>query len=289
MRALQEVWHPLATRLEPLLSLRLESQLRLGAPARVLGTPNVPPPAAADAPPEATLATSEEGAPEATAEVGGAAASDHGFTIAEEELPFFVDSDAWSLGFGRTGSGHANPLGPDPHLIPESVLQFVAYVPGRARQPLAISGDPPAAGFVSPGWGGVTLVNAAADGAGLLPAAAEAAFFGSALQQMRQLFDLPERPAAQRGRVAVTPPGAKLLADWELDVLLRGRLRALLADAAATTVTLLDLVRAAAAAVRRITLQLRYLPRSGALRGPAARSDRPGPLTTKGFDQTQAT
>lgn len=283
--AMQELWQPIANRLQPLLSLRTESQLRLFASARV---PDPQPAPVASAKASASSAPAiDSSATDAGNNSGSANGADTTSSdvanrthtlLSKADLPFFVDLDAWSLGFGRTGSGHVHPLSPDPHLIPETVLNFVAYVPARWRRPMTIAGSPPGEGFITPGWGGVAILNdlhaSADDAAGALPAAASAAFHGLALQQLRQLLGLPDRwpvaaqlhtnanPAAFRREhgaasaasaasdagslsapVVLLPPGAAAVALWEVDALLRHRFRQLMRDTADAVVTLLDLVQ----------------------------------------------
>jgi hypothetical protein len=244
---LQELWRPIASRLQSLLSLRVESQVRLFASARVSSPaqppappspPHQPPIAATDDPvsskdalPPVLPSPLEPTVPRTL--------------IPEADLPFFVDLDAWSLGHGRTGSGHMHPLAEHAHLIPENLLHFVGYAPAKWRHPMAIAGEPASTGFVIPGWGAVAILNVeqAALG-GVLPPESEAAFFGLVLQQFRTLLGLPGGwPLMQHGTISAVPAGDQLLTLWELDSLVRQRYVQLLEETARTTVTLLDLVR----------------------------------------------
>ena len=306
---MQALWAPLAQHLSPLLSLRAESQLRLYAPARV------PPPE--PAPHEAHHthpANSDAHAARASADSveaqAGASAADQAATpgagvapathtvLTEEHLPFFVDLDSWSLGFGRGGSGHVHPLSPDPHLIPEHVLHFVCYVPAEFRQPMAIAvNEQERLGFVTPGWGAVGIVNTqhhqgnssssskthSKDRCGGLQALAqeaEAAYMGIAVQQFRQLLGLPDRASVSAqhqartsaaassqescnydsyyadadcaddgvsatAAAAIVPPGAQVVAAWEVDRMMRAQLPRLLRSTAQAVTGLLGLVRSA--------------------------------------------
>ena len=278
------LWEPLAERLAPLLSLRIESQVRRFVPARM------PPPedhvaqldpaksapqdasqrahdthaAAADADTNAQDAKQRQAAlSDIDGSVGGtndSADSGEGklppkTLLTAADLPFFVDLDAWSLTSGRTGAGHQHPLSRDPHLIPEQLLQFVAYVPATHRQPVAIQGShvhgsPGIRGFVMPSWGGVNIHNIAAQQpAGALPASAMELHHGVALQQLRQLLHLPDRwplatqPAAHASGPLHVPPGKHVVALWELDAMMRQRFEHLVVETADAITTLLELVR----------------------------------------------
>jgi Phosphatidylinositol-glycan biosynthesis class S protein len=246
---MQDIWEPLAQRLQAVLSLRFESQLRLFAPARVPNPTPMPHCAAsADSAPQAVQdAMGNAGGP---AEDSGAGERQQSTrtVLAQEDLPFFVELDAWSLGFGRTRSGHVRPLAPDPHLIPENVLNFVAYVPARWRQPMTIAtaaGGRELLGFCTPGWGAVGLINAGTAAAGAVPVEAQANYMGLALQQLRQLIGLPDcLPLAEQRDIATTivPPGQQAVALWEVDSLLRLRYAELASDTAEAVVKLLGLV-----------------------------------------------
>jgi hypothetical protein len=158
------------------------------------------------------------------------------------ELPFFVDLDAWSLGFGRSGSGHVHPLAPDPHLIPECLLNFVGYVPAIRRQPMGIAGEPLALGFAMPGWGAVTLINQERP-VTKLPDSKMEAMFGSFVQHFRELLGLVDlEQQSGDGSVVTVPCGKEVLADWELDFLMRSRFRELIRETAGAVITLLELV-----------------------------------------------
>ena len=239
---LQEVLGPLASRLQPLLSLRSESQVRLYAPGRLRG--------GGRRTREATEPTIEQRAAAVEQPSSEAVSRDVNQTgrftlLREDELPFFADLDGWSLGFGRSGSGHVHPLSPDPHLIPERLLHFVAYVPSLRRQPMLIAGEPPSSGYVMPGWGAVGLVNPLQP-ASQLAQKDLASYFGLFAHQFRELVGLAEREPHFELSVhapAYLPPGKQVVADWEIDGLMAMRFEHLIRDTARAVVTLLDLVR----------------------------------------------
>jgi hypothetical protein len=266
---------PLAKKLEPLLSLRTESQVRLFASARLPKDKEKPAMRTSkkglegpgrvgnDGPTESQDAVHSEernetgllqerrgegdGVSSGTETTDACPAEmrlgDLRTVLEESKLPFFVDLDAWSLDYGRSGSGHVHLLAPDPHLIPENVLNFVAYVPAIARQPLGISGEPPAMGFVMPGWGAVAFINQGHRSV-MLPERDMAAYFGIFVHHFRELFSLPGlNHMSQNSSVMLLPPGKDILADWELDFLMRCRFRQLIQDTASATITLIDLVR----------------------------------------------
>eukprot|EP00892_Ulva_mutabilis_P002005 jgi/Ulvmu1/11805/UM080_0016.1 len=221
--AIEAAWGPLVQRLAPLADVRLESQARLFARARLVSVPV--PPAAADG-------------------------VSPGVTLPPEALPFFVDSDAWALEHGRMIAGHAHPLSPDPHGIPENVLHFVGYLPPAAERPMRVRcGAALCAGFQIAGWGGVTIMNAD-DYRRDVPL-----FLGTAMQQFREVLGLTpagdwrvacDRAAGGEGvhlvRVAVLSPASDGVALWEVDGLLRRRYRQLLNETGAAVTALLDLV-----------------------------------------------
>lgn len=214
-------WGPAVRRLQPLADVRLESQARLYARARLLNT------------------------------TAGAAHPTHGVTITPEALPFFVDTDAWSLEHGRMIAGHVHPLSSDSHGIPENILHFVGYLPPPGERPMRIQcGTGDCAGFKIAGWGGVTILNAE-DHRRDLPL-----FLGTAMQQFRELLGLPPArdwdvvgaprcgtDGGEGARVAVVSPEVNGVALWEVDVLMRQRYVQLLAETGAAVTALLDMVR----------------------------------------------
>lgn len=230
---IQVAWQPIVERLEPLAHIRLESQARLYARARrVHGDPPPPPP------------------------TNGDTAVARGVTVPTEDLPFFVDSDAWALEHGRMVAGHAHPLSPDPHGIPESILHFVGYVPGPAERPMRIQCSTGGCqGFKIAAWGGVTVLNSR-DARSDLPL-----FLGTAVQQFRELLGLapagdwviipPRRRGAGTGLaggvasppVTILSPESDGVALWEVDWLVRRRYVQLMHETGAAVIALMDLVR----------------------------------------------
>jgi Phosphatidylinositol-glycan biosynthesis class S protein len=133
---LQGVWAPIAARLSPLLSLRIETQQRLHARGRLLDPSTV------------------------RSAMGGV-------RLSETAIPFFVDSDSWALESGRIITGHTHPLAPDFHGIAEKLLHFVGYIPAADEQPMYVEcgtgsvKDGECMGFVVEQWGGVAIMNSA--------------------------------------------------------------------------------------------------------------------------------
>lgn len=226
---LQVAWGALVERLHPLAHIRLESQVRLYARARLVDV------------------TSQRAA--------------LGVTVPPKALPFFVDTDAWSLEHGRMVAGHAHPLSADPHGIPESILHFVGYMPASEERPMRIQcsrGE--CAGFKIADWGGVTLLNSRHVQSDL------PLFLGTSIQQFRELLGLaaagnwvvaaPRGVAGNRsqgrrshhvrgglGAVAVLSPEGDGVALWEVDWLMRHRYLQLLHETSSAVAALLDLVR----------------------------------------------
>jgi hypothetical protein len=133
----QDIWRPIAERLSPLLSLRVETQQRLFAVGRRLHP----------SPGDASNNARKEGV-----------------TLTATDIPFFVDADTWALESGRIVSGHVHPLSPESHGIPETLLHFVGYVPALSEQPMSVECSSPqsggsCAGFTVERWGGVAILN----------------------------------------------------------------------------------------------------------------------------------
>lgn len=140
---MQGFWAPIAARLSPLLSLRIETQQRLHARGRLL-----------DPGTEPITVRATEG----------------GVRLSEAAIPFFVDSDSWALESGRIVTGHTHPLAHDFHGIAEKLLHFVGYVPAAVQQPMHVDCGTDAVegvssegcmGFVVAQWGGVVIMNSA--------------------------------------------------------------------------------------------------------------------------------
>jgi len=220
-------------RLSPLAHIRLESQTRLYARARLV---NMTAPRAPAAP---------------------------GVTVPPKALPFFVDTDSWALEHGRMVAGHAHPLSADPHGIPESILHFVGYAPAPAERPMRIQcGRGECAGFKIADWGGVTLLNSRHVRSDV------PLFLGTSMQQFRELLGLVPaadwvvdaargggvrgnrtrgegslRPRGGLRAVAVLSPGGDGVALWEVDCIMRARYLQLLRETSSAVTALLDLVR----------------------------------------------
>lgn len=188
-------------------------------------------------------------------------AAETGTTLHAGDLAFFVDSSSWSLETGRTTAGHEHPLAPGAHLLPETLLHFVAYVPSIERQPMRIaptdaaSGGSPSQAFLVRDWGGVVILNrltrdshnASSAGAhGGVPNTSLAYFHGVAMQQLRALLGLPDANASAwplSQHVQVESPGALVVTLWELDALMRRRYLQLVQEASDAAQTLIGLVR----------------------------------------------
>ncbi|KAL7422966.1 GPI transamidase component [Cryptotrichosporon argae] len=199
-----------------------------------------------------TQALLDAAATDADAEAAAQAAVDeaaHGsWVVTEEDAKVFVNSERWSLDSGSTN----NP-----------VLRFLLFVPSSAHRPMHLAPSlraVPSDAFLLPQFGGVVILNPPADAASdvlHLGAPALDAPFALFTRHLYELLDLPflpdwmvaPEPAPRPSSGAETRVGARRTAiqiqpvtPWQVETVLRTRLRENAGEAAKTLAGIVRLV-----------------------------------------------
>lgn len=164
------------------------------------------------------------------------------YVLHVNDLPFFVNSNEWHLDTSVAAAGRSK------------ILQFAIYIPSALECPLRLklpNGEiSETNGFISPGWGGIIVLNPLSCISSTVTGKHYShefneEEFGPVMQvivgQIRMLLGLPPTaPHDSKMHISSVLASQTGFSDWELDVLLRRRV---VADVASCSLTLASLSR----------------------------------------------